>query len=517
MAIVPSLPFNLQNGQLADASQVMANFNDILNGVNANAAANGANNDITALLALTTPIGSSAGGAHDYYGGTATGTANAIVVATTLLPVSGFTLTAGKTLWFIALATNTGATQLNAAGSGLTNVFKQSPSGPVALTGGEIVSGQLVGVTYDGTQFELLNNPISAFGAQTSLPSATTTDLGLVPTHNVLITGTTPIIAFGSTATLTFPFYLVQFAGSLLITPSSTSLKMPNPITTQAGDTALLLYLGSGNWQILVYWPATAGSGGLWPALFKTGLTTSRATATTFGIAVGSCRNEDAGLPYNMTLASAFTKSLSAFAAGTGNGGLDTGAVAINSSYHMHLIRKDTDGSVDVLYSLSPTAPTMPAGYTARRRIGSFKTDGSAQIVAYIQTGNRFLLSVPGIDYDATNPGTAAVTRALASVPTGVVFLALLTVGIYTGTTAANAYIVSSLSVADTTPVAAATAALAGAATVSVASGGQVHWDMAPAEVLTDTSAQVRSRLGVSGAADHAGIITNGWVDSFGQ
>lgn len=38
MSIIPALPYTLTNGQTADATQVMANFNDIVAGTNANAA-----------------------------------------------------------------------------------------------------------------------------------------------------------------------------------------------------------------------------------------------------------------------------------------------------------------------------------------------------------------------------------------------------------------------------------------------------------------------------------------------
>ena len=53
MAIIPSIPDLLQNGTTADATQIMANFNAIMSDVNANAAANGVNSDITNLTALT--------------------------------------------------------------------------------------------------------------------------------------------------------------------------------------------------------------------------------------------------------------------------------------------------------------------------------------------------------------------------------------------------------------------------------------------------------------------------------
>lgn len=55
-------PYTLTNGQVADATQVMANFNSILSCANANLAHSGANSDITALSALSTPLTAGQGG-----------------------------------------------------------------------------------------------------------------------------------------------------------------------------------------------------------------------------------------------------------------------------------------------------------------------------------------------------------------------------------------------------------------------------------------------------------------------
>lgn len=55
-------PFTLTNGQTADATQVMANFNSILNCSNTALAHNGANSDITSLTGLTTPLSIAQGG-----------------------------------------------------------------------------------------------------------------------------------------------------------------------------------------------------------------------------------------------------------------------------------------------------------------------------------------------------------------------------------------------------------------------------------------------------------------------
>ena len=59
-----SYPYTLTNGSTADANQVMANFNNILNCGNNNLAHNGSNADITSLNGLTTPITVNQGGTN---------------------------------------------------------------------------------------------------------------------------------------------------------------------------------------------------------------------------------------------------------------------------------------------------------------------------------------------------------------------------------------------------------------------------------------------------------------------
>jgi len=52
----PANPNNLANGSTADATQVMANFNNLLNCADNNLAHNGANSDITSLSGLAAPL-----------------------------------------------------------------------------------------------------------------------------------------------------------------------------------------------------------------------------------------------------------------------------------------------------------------------------------------------------------------------------------------------------------------------------------------------------------------------------
>lgn len=61
---------------------------------------------------------------------------------------------AGQTFRFVAAGTNTGAVTLNIGGLGAKAVTK---SGTSAMDAGDIVSGAVVQVTYDGTQFQLVS------------------------------------------------------------------------------------------------------------------------------------------------------------------------------------------------------------------------------------------------------------------------------------------------------------------------------------------------------------------------
>src|SRR5581483_3995366 len=97
-----------------------------------------------------------------------------------------------------------------------------------------------------------------------------------------------------------------------------------------------------------------------------------------------------------------------------GNGSLDTGSIANNTWYHAYLIERTDTGAVDVLVSLSASAPTMPASYTKKRRIGSMKTNGSGQWTAFTQNGDEFLWTTPIADAVGFNLTTTASLIALS-------------------------------------------------------------------------------------------------------
>ena len=82
----------------------------------------------------------------------------------------------------------------------------------------------------------------------TDIASASTTNLAAATGCYVNITGTTTITALGTAAAGVER--ICQFAGSLTLTYNATSLILPGTanITTNAGDVATFVSLGSGNW-----------------------------------------------------------------------------------------------------------------------------------------------------------------------------------------------------------------------------------------------------------------------------
>lgn len=117
-----------------------------------------------------------------------------------------------------------------------------------------------------------------------------------------------------------------------------------------------------------------------------------------------------------------FTKRLNGtWAVGSGNGGLDTGGTSPGATYHVHSLRKQSDGSFDAVYSLSASAPNMAllTGYDVIQRVGSVVLDGSGNIRPFTQTLSRFALTTFVTELTETSlQALSAIT--LSSVPAGI-------------------------------------------------------------------------------------------------
>lgn len=389
----------------------------------------------------------------------------------------------------------------------------------LSVSGSPVTTSGTFAVTLSGTALPAINGGTgqNSYAVGDLLYASTTTALSKladVATGNALISGGVGVAPSWGKIGLT-----THISGTLAIANGGTNITTyaaGDILYASAANTLSKLAIGSTGQVLSISGgvPVWTSSSSAWPAGTLYGLTLSQASATTVGIAVGGCANEDGGTAFNMVLGSAITKSLSAWAAGTTNGALDTGTIAASTWYHVHLIRKDSDGSIDALLSLSATAPTMPSGYTARRRLGSIFTNASSQVTSFLQIGDRFIWVSPVQDVNVSSAGTAAVSRTL-SVPTGVSVRAIMYVRIrYIATSVDVTGIISPLNVADIAPGAILTGQYNIAASSSGSTGDQFSGTYI--EVQTNTSAQLRTRLSATSANLNLIINTIGWFDTRG-
>ncbi|WP_342714454.1 hypothetical protein AAFG22_14860 [Bradyrhizobium sp. B024] len=237
---------------------------------------------------------------------------------------------------------------------------------------------------------------------------------------------------------------------------------------------------------------------------YLAGLTLSTAgSSATFGIAAGiAVDSTNAGF---MSLASAYTKTTSAWAVGTATGALDTGSIAASTWYHVYLIKRTDTGVVDVLISTSASSPTMPTNYTLSRRIGAMKTNGSSQWTKFVQLGDEFLWDTPVGDVNTTF-GTTSTLYTL-SVPTGLQLWALCRIAASNGATSAADLFQST----DESTQAVSTPS----GNMTLAQATAANFAAAAHSIRTNTSAQIR---GVSSSASTTlQIVTYGWIDRRGR
>ncbi len=136
-------------------------------------------------------------------------------------------------------------------------------------------------------------------------------------------------------------------------------------------------------------------------------------------IDIAACSTADDTTYAVMTKTSAVTKTTGAWTVGSGNGCLDTGTVANSTWYYLYQIQRSDTGVVDYVCTVTFGSPTKPTGYDRKRYIGAFKTDGSAHILAFAQTGNEFVWSTPVEDINTATLSTTATLFTMANLPSG--------------------------------------------------------------------------------------------------
>ncbi|CAB3955804.1 hypothetical protein LMG7053_04810 [Achromobacter ruhlandii] len=211
------------------------------------------------------------------------------------------------------------------------------------------------------------------------------------------------------------------------------------------------------------------------------GVLTSTATSVT--VAAGSWRG--AANDLDIILGASLSKNLQtsgAWAAGSGSNGIVGGVAAASTWYHVHLIRQDSTGAIDVCLDTSPTASNRPAGWSAYRRVGAVFNQSSGGVRPFVQTGLvfRYLSPVNNLNNSAL-PDTS-LTVATVATPLGVSTMAYLALALAAQSAAAFGFVFTP---GDTDRAVLAYANVA--ASSAMAGVGNL-------QVMTDTSSRVNSR-----------------------
>lgn len=194
----------------------------------------------------------------------------------------------------------------------------------------------------------------------------------------------------------------------------------------------------------------------------------------------------------------AITKKTSgSWAAGTNANGMGTGLTIANSTWY-HVFAILNAGSFDVYFDTSITAANAPPGTTAYRRIGSFKTDGSAHIKVFKQVGKLIYWS--SVISDLSGSGAVSFpTNGTVSAPPGLSTFPILGLDISYSGAIGGSLIVGS-------PLTNAGVRIAAAPQVTgVTTSTYADW------VPTNTSSQITYGNTSSGATYL--ISTFGWID----
>lgn len=236
----------------------------------------------------------------------------------------------------------------------------------------------------------------------------------------------------------------------------------------------------------------------------------SGAPNTTVDVGPGTARSSDNTVDITLTSTlRGILQSSGAWAAGDNQNKLDTGAKANSTTYHKFVIGHPTLAD-DILYSLSPTAPTLPGGYVGFRRVGRVATDGSGNIRAFKDRGDGcFDWVTPSIEATlaTTAPGTSLLT--LSGMAGGLSTARLQAACL--GDSIAIKVIPS-----DVTDSATSTAPTTWTGGVIGQAGGASGNESASGEsqVRVDTSGQVRVRTYTAAGNLDYRIIVFGWKES---
>lgn len=206
----------------------------------------------------------------------------------------------------------------------------------------------------------------------------------------------------------------------------------------------------------------------------------------------------------------AYTKTMSAWASGSGNGMLDTGAIGASKTYFLFAIRNTANGACDYLASLSLT-PLVPAGWEVNSgaRVGIALTNASSQLIKFKQRGNKVLLEV--LTWFTSTADIAFALAIAPNMPIGLSVDASIVLAVQVGTTSADGVMfISDADAADATVVANPPQAVSCRARTGT---GFPSASYNNGYARTNTAGQVGRSVSVSSASISCTAFTQGWID----
>lgn len=143
--------------------------------------------------------------------------------------------------------------------------------------------------------------------------------------------------------------------------------------------------------------------------------------ASTITIAPGVCRSDDDTLTMRRLTAAG---NISINPATVGANGLDVGALGASAWYRVYVIYNPDTDTVAGLLSTS-ASPTMPSGYTVKRRVGFAKTTSGSVLYRSYQTGSGDVRRVRWVEdtsagdfliWNAINVGASWTSQSMSVV-----------------------------------------------------------------------------------------------------
>lgn len=413
--------------------------------------------------------------------GTATNQSGGSVAATTL-SASGAVSGAG----FVALHASPGPIGSTAASTGAFTTLSATST----------VSG--AGFTAWAASPPAIGGTVPAAGAFTTMSAS-----GAVSGAGFTALFASPP-AIGGSAPAAGAFTTLSTTGILTTLTAAPGTNTTQAATTAYSTAAIVVEASARNTAIAVETTARiAANRGL---LGGMSLSNDGGTPNTvLDISAGTCTDSTSAATITL---GAFTKTTGGvWVLGTGNAGMGTGVTIANSTWY-HVFAVIVSGVADVYFDANTTAANRPAGTTAFRRIGSFRTNGSAQIIAFSQNGDEFLWAATVLDVSVVPPASAVL--AALTVPTGVKVNALFRAS-YGDSLASSGIIFTSPDENDQAPLSTA----AGLSLANPQTSGAFP-ESGQFNVRTNTSAQIRYRASAT-TSNAININTYGYMDTRGR